>query len=1032
MASNILSRLLPSADDDRSVYERLQQRDQPPLRRRRASPGSGGEQRYHDHRSDSSASPFHDDDDEHRGDPLDEENLAARFQDQDLDHLLADAAQSHITTESTAFLPHSDSPGRQRRDMSPSLLRGSRGPGAPRDAQQQRPRWMRGRAAPAIPHPDDEDEDVPASLMLEGDTAQRHGGPSNRRVPGRIVDDLPPPVPGPATQNTRAQWDATRAQQQLHNDEQVGGPSRLGQGGGARGGDRRRGNSYMMADPKERAKWKWANVQDLDRFLHEVYEYFAGHGIWSITLRRLLNLLKSAFVIGFSTFLTKCIDYKEIPKSQRMEEILVPQCIKRMSSFWNITLWIFVFFWIYKVFQYTNDLPRLWGMHNFYHYLLDIPDRDIQSVSWQDVVEKLMILRDTNPVTAQNVSAENRRFLGTQSKQRMDAHDIANRLMRQENYMIALFNKDILDLRVPYLGNRQFFSQTMEWHLKLCIMDFVFDEHGHVRPNIVDSHQRRHMIESLRRRISQTAVLSILCAPFAVVYYSLWGFFEYFTEYHREPSRLGLRSFTPLAEWKFRDFNELYHLFERRRNMAYPYASRYLDQFPKDKMNQTYRFVAFITGALAAVLGLATLFDPELFLGFEITPNRTAIFYLGILTAIFQAARSAVPDEQLVLDPEFALNNVIDLTHYCPASWQGRLRSDEVRREFAALYQLKVVIFFEELLSMVLTPIVIAFTLPNCAERIIDFFREFTVHVDGLGHVCSFAVFNFKRGPENNTAAARPAPSGPGGAGGGSGNGGAGGATGGQPATGGLRDDYFAANDNKMMASYLSFLDNYSGQPGGGGRAGHLPPMYGRHYLNHQRRTFFNPPPPFPGLGPGTAAAAAAAGASPPMQQHHAQGQPPTALAGSSTPRFGPHATGPATAASPLHSTLLDPHHQPSPPLGAGGARTSPRQGPAGARFRGARPGALDEVAEAPADQVEAGGVQQQQPGGAATTSRMIEEDSSLGDSWRVTRAGQMEDEEDGEAEGEGGEASRGAPGVLGLLKQFQRVHTEGKGVVGV
>lgn len=39
-----------------------------------------------------------------------------------------------------------------------------------------------------------------------------------------------------------------------------------------------------------------------------------------------------------------------------------------------------------------------------------------------------------------------------------------------------------------------------------------------------------------------------------------------------------------------------------------------------------------------------------------------------------------------------------------------------------------------------LTPLILLFTLPNCAGDIVDFFREFTVEVEGLGRVCSFAV----------------------------------------------------------------------------------------------------------------------------------------------------------------------------------------------------------------------------------------------------------------------------------------------------
>lgn len=61
------------------------------------------------------------------------------------------------------------------------------------------------------------------------------------------------------------------------------------------------------------------------------------------------------------------------------------------------------------------------------------------------------------------------------------------------------------------------------------------------------------------------------------------------------------------------------------------------------------------------------------------------------------------------------------------------------------LYCLKISIFIEEIFSVIFTPFVLWFSLPKCSDRIIDFFREFTVHVDGVGYVCSFAVFNFQQ-----------------------------------------------------------------------------------------------------------------------------------------------------------------------------------------------------------------------------------------------------------------------------------------------
>jgi autophagy-related protein 9 len=280
--------------------------------------------------------------------------------------------------------------------------------------------------------------------------------------------------------------------------------------------------------------------------------------------------------------------------------------------------------------------------------------------------------------------------------------------------------------------------------------------------------------------------------------------------------------------------------------MAYPYADRYLDQFPRDKTAQIAKFVVFISGALGGVLGLVSLFDTELFLGFEIK-GRTVLFWLGAFGAVWKVARGAVPNDDMVQEPEAWLGHVIEYTHYCPSSWEHRLNTDEVRQEFAALYKLETIMFLEELASVILTPWVFFFCLPNSAEQIVDFFREFTIHVDGLGHVCSFAVFDFNL--RNGQRANQPVQ------------------------TGDLRADFYNTRDNKLSQSVLFFNETYGG---GAPRKG----------LSRPRP--FNLPPNFPGMG----------------SMHNG----PAPLRHS---RFTSPGMAANVAASPQHSVLLDSHHQP-------------------------------------------------------------------------------------------------------------------------
>lgn len=296
--------------------------------------------------------------------------------------------------------------------------------------------------------------------------------------------------------------------------------------------------------------------------------------------------------------------------------------------------------------------------------------------------------------------------------------------------------------------------------------------------------------------------------------------------------------------------------------MSHPFASHYVNQFPKAKMEMLARTVAFITGALATVLAVGTLFDSELFLGFEITPNRTVLFYTAVFGTIWATAKGNVSEDNSVFDPEYAMRNVIQYTHYEPDHWKGRLHSFDIKKEFSGLYKNKFVVIVEEMLSIIGAPFVLFFSLPKSCDQIIDFFREFTIHVDGLGYVCTFAEFDFKKGVGNRKR---------------------------NDGGGDVRDDYYTAKHGKMEASYYGFLGNY-GNFSLDPRAAHLPPG---------PRNQFHPPPVWPSIN-----------SPPPAADLHTSRMGHTRVRGGAatkTPRYGPALSQP----SPMASILLDPHHQP-------------------------------------------------------------------------------------------------------------------------
>lgn len=227
MASNILSRLLPPPFGAPSIYETMREHDQ--------------------------SSEY--DIEERAGIALNEENLGVAFRDSEVDEALTDANASHLHTskllkpkEKSRSAPRRVTPKQRRPSLSPKMADGE----------------------------DDLDDEVPMSLLIEGD--EDLAGAGERRQSGEIL----PPVPGPQSRGTRAQWQATQDQQRLHHEMGPGNPTQRIIGRAAR---------LNIVDAKEKAMWRWANVENLDNFLREVYDYYIGNGIWCMLLHKLLNLL---------------------------------------------------------------------------------------------------------------------------------------------------------------------------------------------------------------------------------------------------------------------------------------------------------------------------------------------------------------------------------------------------------------------------------------------------------------------------------------------------------------------------------------------------------------------------------------------------------------------------------------------------------------------------------------------------------------------------------------------------------------------
>lgn len=101
-------------------------------------------------------------------------------------------------------------------------------------------------------------------------------------------------------------------------------------------------------------------------------------------------------------------------------------------------------------------------------------------------------------------------------------------------------------------------------------------------------------------------------------------------------------------------------------------------------------------------------------------------------------------------------------THYYPEEWIGNEHKMTIRNEVLELFPVKITLFGLELLSVIMTPIVLCFSMPNCVPNLLEFITKHAVHIEGVGDICDYACFDFtaygdtRFGAERDGRADRP------------------------------------------------------------------------------------------------------------------------------------------------------------------------------------------------------------------------------------------------------------------------------------
>ncbi|KAK5974154.1 Autophagy protein 9 [Trichostrongylus colubriformis] len=446
----------------------------------------------------------------------------------------------------------------------------------------------------------------------------------------------------------------------------------------------------VMSSSTRHSAHRWDHIENLDRFFTLVYEYHQGGGFLTIAVKKAFSLVQFVFVVTFSTFFLQCIDYEVLFANKNMtttgEKIVGKRSfddaiVENCASHLH-PLVVFSIL-VATVFWILRVVKTT-------YYLLELHEIQLFYRSALLIKDAQLSNLKWHDVVQRICEVQKHLHLKV-DRDNITPFDLYNRILRFKNYLVALVNTRVLPpvLNVPFIGPVPYLPNGLKSNLRRIL--FFGSTSPWAGPYLKDEYKDLDNLEILTRQMEKDVAmygfLNLVFFPLIFLYQILYAFFTLSELIKRRRDALGMRRYSNYGRYRLRHFNELNHELATRLNRSHIHANAYMNQFTSALTEILAKNVAFIAGAIAGVLAILSAWDED----------------------VLQA------------------------------------HTEQVRREFEQLFQLKWMFLLQELSSPILTPFILLFWIrPNCRE-LVRFFHDNTVRVDGLGDVCSYALMDVAR-----------------------------------------------------------------------------------------------------------------------------------------------------------------------------------------------------------------------------------------------------------------------------------------------
>jgi autophagy-related protein 9 len=441
------------------------------------------------------------------------------------------------------------------------------------------------------------------------------------------------------------------------------------------------------------------NYKESDLFFEDVYKYFYRGGLKNIIFVNCCEILFLMMIISILIFFSIFLDLDALLTCTRDSNFCGDISVFINVDYPYLIPLIFlicsIMMFIYRVFWFFFEIKHSIFVNNFYKEKLGIIDNDLPNMMWVDVLTKL------------------------EKKFHNSMYNITNKIMRKDNFYIALIQKDIIYL------NTKFYTKQLEMNLRYAILNDIDNI------NVV----------GLNKMLKVLACLNLIFSPIIFSYLLFYFVISNIEDVYTNYSNVNIRRFNLFIKWKFRQFNEVKHFYKKRMKRCIPFADKYLKQFPNQTVEIVAKYIAMICGFFFSLSMFLSLLDEHILLSITVM-NRSLLFYAGIFGAISSLSRSFLKVDNYQLNPKHAMKNLFRYTKFVPHNWHNKFHTFDVRNEFSNIYQNKFILLFYELLGVFTSPYYLFFYFPNVSESIVSFIKINSFDVYKIGKICTLAYSN--------------------------------------------------------------------------------------------------------------------------------------------------------------------------------------------------------------------------------------------------------------------------------------------------